>query len=206
MSNPIEWVVFDLGGVLIKLDNLSFERAFKNLVGLPRPQIQQQITDLWCGFSIGRYNTTQMAEQLSVLCERSISTQAFEAVLRTQLVGVDPQMLELVRKLSSDSESPWPVACFSNTNHYHWQILCEEYRCLDLFVMRMASHLEGLAKPDPAAFMRIAERLKTSVESCIYIDDLVENIRGAAKAGMTALHFQGIDQLKRALTQRAIIF
>jgi putative hydrolase of the HAD superfamily len=54
----------------------------------------------------------------------------------------------------------------------------------DLVDAVVASGEEGLAKPDPAIYLRTAERLALPPEACVFIDDLPANVEGAVAAGM----------------------
>ncbi|MCW2776819.1 MAG: hypothetical protein JWN17_544, partial [Frankiales bacterium] len=45
----------------------------------------------------------------------------------------------------------------------------------------------GLRKPDPAAFTDAAVRLGVAPGECVHVDDLAENVRGAAAAGLVGV-------------------
>jgi putative hydrolase of the HAD superfamily len=63
----------------------------------------------------------------------------------------------------------------------------------------------GMAKPDEAIFVRAAGLLDVEPARCIFVDDTPANIEGAERAGMTAIHFTGIDALKRRLTEMNVL-
>lgn len=57
-------------------------------------------------------------------------------------------------------------------------------------------------KPDPAVFVRALERLGYGADETVFVDDLMENVAGAATAGLAAIHFQeprGLNQALRTL-------
>jgi putative hydrolase of the HAD superfamily len=58
----------------------------------------------------------------------------------------------------------------------------------DLFDVVVLSGIAGVAKPDPAAFLLVAERLGVPPERCVFVDDLRRNVLGAAAVGMTGVH------------------
>ena len=60
----------------------------------------------------------------------------------------------------------------------------------DLFDTVVASGEEGLAKPDPAIYLRAAERLALPPEACVFVDDLPANVEGAVAAGMRGRHLR----------------
>ena len=45
----------------------------------------------------------------------------------------------------------------------------------------------GLHKPQPEIYLLAAERLGAEPGSCVFVDDLRENVRGAERVGMTAI-------------------
>lgn len=58
----------------------------------------------------------------------------------------------------------------------------------DLFDTVVLSGIAGVAKPDPEAFLLVAERLGVAPERCVFVDDLRPNVLGAAAVGMTGVH------------------
>lgn len=46
----------------------------------------------------------------------------------------------------------------------------------------------GMAKPDPRVYALAAARLGLDPGECIFVDDLVTNVHGAAEAGMVGVH------------------
>lgn len=60
----------------------------------------------------------------------------------------------------------------------------------------------GVAKPDPAFFLRVCERLAAAPGDCLLVDDSHDNVAGAREAGLAAEHWhhdKGIDALLRVL-------
>ncbi len=49
----------------------------------------------------------------------------------------------------------------------------------------------GVAKPDAASFLLVAERLGLAPAECVFVDDLTSNVRGAVAAGMVGVHHDG---------------
>ena len=59
----------------------------------------------------------------------------------------------------------------------------------------------GLAKPERAIFEYAAQQLKVDVSECIMIDDSETNCEGARAAGMAAICFTTLDNLKKSLNK-----
>ncbi|WP_082899755.1 HAD family hydrolase [Rhodococcus phenolicus] len=58
----------------------------------------------------------------------------------------------------------------------------------------------GVAKPDPRSYLLVAERLGLEPAQCVFVDDLVVNVRGAAAAGMVGVHHERPDVAVAELT------
>ena len=78
------------------------------------------------------------------------------------------------------------TACLSNTNHQHWQLM-HTMAAFNAIQHRHASHLFQLEKPNQAIFR--AFESATQARSCdiLYFDDLADNIAAATQAGWRAI-------------------
>lgn len=47
----------------------------------------------------------------------------------------------------------------------------------------------GLLKPDPRAYALCTDPLGVAPQECVFVDDQMRNVEGAARAGMLAVHF-----------------
>lgn len=62
----------------------------------------------------------------------------------------------------------------------------------DLFDAVVLSGLAGVAKPEAAAYLLVAQRLGVPPQRCVFVDDLRRNVLGAAAVGMTGVHHTGL--------------
>jgi putative hydrolase of the HAD superfamily len=73
----------------------------------------------------------------------------------------------------------------------------------DIFEVMVNSSDVGMSKPDPRLFALILDRMNTTAERCVFIDDQLKNIEPAAELGFHVVHFvdeaQAIADLKRIL-------
>jgi len=86
------------------------------------------------------------------------------------------------------------TACLSNTNHAHWQRLSGddargEYPAVRSLRHRLASHLMGCLKPDPAIYARAHDTLSEAHAGVrvVFFDDLLENVEAARAHGWTSV-------------------
>ncbi|MGA5135195.1 HAD family hydrolase [Streptomyces olivoreticuli] len=57
----------------------------------------------------------------------------------------------------------------------------------DLFDVAVVSERERVAKPDPAIYRTVLERMGLSGEECVFVDDHERNLPSAREAGMTTV-------------------
>jgi HAD superfamily hydrolase (TIGR01509 family) len=70
---------------------------------------------------------------------------------------------------------------------------------LDLFDVVFCSGDEGVAKPDPAAFVATLERLGVERGSAVFIDDTPENVEAARALGIPSILFTDYRELASEL-------
>ena len=87
----------------------------------------------------------------------------------------------------------------SNTDRIHFPYSVQNFPALKNFERCFLSYEMGLVKPNPEFFLRILEDLSVSPESCLFIDDRPENVDSAQEVDITALRFQGNQELRRNL-------
>jgi glucose-1-phosphatase len=178
-------VVFDLGGVVIRI-NHTWEDAARfagistqwepdgatPLIGFPLLDAYQK-GDL----ELDDY-LVQLAEYAG--CTPPEALRIHNGILREEYPGV----LELV----GDIELAGMITgCLSNTNAAHWEALTSERFPATLRLERkMASHLVGLNKPDPAIFLLYAAQNGFSPEEIVFFDDHPANVEAASEVGFRA--------------------
>ncbi len=69
----------------------------------------------------------------------------------------------------------------------------------------LISYEVHLLKPDVAIYKALCERFNLMPEECLFIDDKPENVVGAQRAGMHAVVFTTIDQLRFDLQKEGIV-
>jgi putative hydrolase of the HAD superfamily len=68
------------------------------------------------------------------------------------------------------------------------------YQLPDLVDVLVYSHEVGLAKPDPAIFRLVCERLGVEPSEAVFVDDLPENVGAAADLGLHAVLHESTEQ------------
>ena len=97
-----------------------------------------------------------------------------------------------------------PLFALTNWSDELFPHALERYAFLGLFEDIVVSGAEALAKPDPAIFERLGERIGRPLETCVFVDDSAANVAAAAEAGMDAIRFTGEVDLRPQLRSRGL--
>lgn len=110
--------------------------------------------------------------------------------------GYVPGTLALVAALQDrgirvGALSNWSAEMFLGVRHRFGE--------LDRFEALVVSGIDGVVKPDPAAFALACERLGIEPADTVFVDDSVVNVAAAEAFGLTGLLFTGAERLRNDL-------
>jgi putative hydrolase of the HAD superfamily len=108
---------------------------------------------------------------------------------------LDAQVLALVDRV----RQRYRVAMLSNATDALDGVLAERYCVADRFEFIGNSARLGVAKPNPAAFQAVLERLQLKPEEVVFVDDRADNITAAAALGLHVIWFVNAHELERQL-------
>jgi len=99
------------------------------------------------------------------------------------------------RRLIADAKAAgMPVGVLTNDlTAFHDQDWLDRMTILGEFDQMVDGRQDGVLKPDPAAYLLMAERLDVSPEECVFIDDQPINLAGAEAVGMRTVHLDPVD-------------
>jgi glucose-1-phosphatase len=207
MGNDIQWVVFDLGGVVVKL---NIDGALEELAR--RSDTDRRLIENFgrdrdeTGLSpdeklqLGLLGIDDYIDLLNRTLRRKLPRDEIVDLRMQVIQGEDDEVLEIVRALSVRRK----VACFSNTHAIHWDHMLANYKSFRLWRRAIASHLIHAAKPDLKAFNLACRELEAAPSECLMIDDGLANAEAARAAGWRAIHFKGPAALLEELRECGI--
>ncbi len=203
MHAPIDWLVFDLGGVLIEVmpaQTLIAELAAASATAQERVAVllRERFTERPFSpaerFQTGEMDEAHFYDALNHGLEIPLDSETLSAGLTAMLRGEKADTAALLRRLAAHY---W-LACYSNTNANHWRLI-RRFAFFNCFEKAFASQELGFAKPDRRGFAAVAAALAAAPEACLLIDDRPANIAGAHAAGWQALLFTDCAALERDL-------
>ena len=93
----------------------------------------------------------------------------------------------LANFIKQELKPGYKIGMLSNVGRGWLQNFFHENQLDDVFDEVVISGDEGVTKPHPQIFELIAEKMHLTVEECLMVDDLPENIAGADAAGMKGI-------------------
>jgi glucose-1-phosphatase len=201
VAEPVDLVLFDLGGVLIEVPGV---RAMLELTGIQGEEElwRRWLTCRWVRrFESGGCSETEFAAGVVADWQLELSASALLDAFRDWPAGPLPGAAELVAR----TRASVPVGCFSNTNALHWHDHIAAWPLMSLFDHRFLSFEMGLLKPDIAAFAQVADLLEVPAGRVLFLDDNAVNVVGAAAAGFQATRTAGVDEARQRLVEAAVL-
>jgi glucose-1-phosphatase len=201
VAEPVDLVLFDLGGVLIEVSGV---RAMLELTGIESEQElwRRWLTCRWVRrFESGGCSETEFAAGLVADWQLGLSAAAFLEAFRNWPAGPLPGAAELV----AQTRASVAAGCFSNTNALHWHDHIAGWPLARLFDHRFLSFELGLLKPDVAAFAHVADLLEVPAGRVLFLDDNAANVAGAEAAGFQAARAAGVEEARQCLVEAAVL-
>ena len=200
-NREVKLVLFDLGGVLVRLGGLS---AMQGLASAPS---DEELWDRWlaCPWvrSMQRGQCQPDDFAVGVVSDLALTSSPTEFLERFRWwpEGLFDGAAELVNTVRDRVR----VGCLSNTNAVHWDQLRASWRVDQLFDVVFLSHEMGLLKPDREIFERVSSVAGCANERIAFLDDSANNVDQAVRMGFQARKVTGVDQARAALVELGVL-
>lgn len=182
-------IIFDLGGVLLNIDYDRTSNAFKKLgvTGFDDLYSQANANHLFEALETGEIPEAHFYETIGKYCLPGTTPVQLQQAWNEILMDFRSGSLEFLKKLSKK----YNLYLLSNTNIIHLEafnkILEEqtgEKSLNDYFIKSYYSHEIKKRKPYPETYTWVLNDANLKAEETLFIDDSVNNIKGAEEAGL----------------------
>jgi glucose-1-phosphatase len=197
----IKNIIFDLGGVILNLDNRRTEEAFTSLGVKNFRQYfgHGHAASFFKEYEVGSIDDRQFMDALRELTGIEVPDQAIIDSWNALLLDFPPERIQLLQQLGKS----YRIFLFSNTNALHLAALRKTYAdtfgpgTLDEhFEKTYYSHLLGMRKPDKESYEHILRENRLLGPETLFVDDAIINVEGAELAGLKGLYLRpGISLL-----------
>ena len=191
-------IVFDLGCILVGLDNDRCIDAFEQIgCGEIAHYVREhKVEDLFMDVEVGRIDTARFCDEVRRLCGCRVSDADIVWAWNALLTGIpdDKKAALLVLKHRGHR-----LFLLSNTNFMHWDKCAgsffgyrdgdgREYGVADYFDRVFLSCAMHLAKPHAEIYAAMLRQAGISAADTLFVDDRADNCRGAESVGIATLH------------------
>jgi glucose-1-phosphatase len=202
MANQIQFIIFDLGGVLVQLEGPA-----KMLEWCPDIGSMSELWRRWLAndavrrYESSEWDTREFAEQIVADFKLPVTTAEFLDNFSKWPRKLYPGAAPLVATLQKN----YRVSCLSNTSALHWARMRDHMGIDNIFPEPFLSFRMGMMKPDATIFNAVVERLNAQPEQVLYFDDNQINADGARAVGMVAHRVDGVIGVTHVLAQLGIL-
>lgn len=191
----IKNIIFDLGGVIINLNNQLTEDAFVSMGAKPFREYfgHGHAASFFSDYEVGRISDRQFVDAVKELTGLSVPDEKIITAWNALLLDFPAERIQLLKELGKR----YRIFLFSNTNALHLAALQKIYQDsfgkeeLDThFERTYYSHLMGMRKPERASFEHILQENQLKGEETLFVDDALINVEGAEAAGLRGLYLR----------------
>ncbi|MEW1961487.1 HAD-IA family hydrolase [Microbacterium sp. NPDC077644] len=186
----MKWILYDIGGVLELVDDHTWpqqlEQAWSDRLGLPVDVFRARLdgadlpdTTLQSGVATEYWQKLGAALEIEDAEVDSMRAQLWDAYCGE----ANTELLEHARSLKGRAG----LAILSNSGDGAREEEERRFRFSEVFDPICYSHEQGVAKPDPGAYLAALARMGASAADVLFIDDNEGPMRGAESCGIRAV-------------------
>ena len=201
---PPAFIYFDLGNVLLNFSHRLAARQMAEVAGVSAERVWEIVFDgdLERRCELGELDGRQFYE---LFCRETGTRPDYDALelAGSAIFDYNATMLPLVAHLEVAGHR---LGILSNTSESHWNY-CTSGRYATIprsFEITVLSFQVHSMKPDQAIYRIAADRAGVPPEQIFYMDDRIENVEGALRAGFDAVHYTTTPALARELRRRGV--
>lgn len=193
-------IIFDLGGVIINLDERKTVEKFAKVSRQPLSVVQQHVLsfDSYKQFEKGLISADEFREELRNEFEITATDDAIDDCMNAMLLDIPKERISLLKSLQKSSR----LFLLSNTNHIHYTCFNKILKNtigedkLDVFFEKAYySHLVRMRKPDTEIFEMVLSANNLEASETLFLDDNLSNLGGAKHLGINTFQVKNPDQL-----------
>lgn len=204
MREPV--LIFDFGNVVGFFDYLRACERFAGSLPISGPAFRDRLVErgfprLLSAFESGQIAPEAFAEALMDLSGLKLPYEDFvraweDIFWPNESVG---------RLIAALKDAGYRIFLGSNTNVLHATFYRRQFAAtLDLMDGFILSYEVGSLKPSRAFYDACVSAAGAPASSCLFIDDLAENVEGARQAGLSAIHYIDTPKLQEDLNAAGV--
>ncbi len=188
----IKNIIFDLGGVIINLNEHLTVKAFQNIFLEKYPLMAEDIhaEQILENFETGEISINEFISFFKSY-NANVTTKQITEAWNSMLLDIPEERIDLIKNLAKE----YRVFLLSNTNPIHLNFIdnyvIDNFKLKsleDLFEKAYYSHQMGLRKPNSKIFTTILNDKNLIPEETLFIDDSEQHILSAKQLNLKIHH------------------
>ena len=209
MNSKIKNIIFDLGGVILDIDeNVVYQELEKMGINVSELAHSKEFINIMSKFDSGIYTAATFRKKTkSLLGLEKMTDQKFDSIWNAMLLDIPRERIEAIEKVKKH----YKIFLMSNSNVIHYDLYVRDLQLRfgynefdELFNKSYFSFAEHLEKPDPRFFELILDHEGLQPEETLFIDDTEKNIKVAKSLGINTYHIRR-DELVRNLFENGVL-
>ena len=209
MNAKIKNIIFDLGGVILDIDeNVVYKELEKLGIDISKLAHSKEFMEIMSKFDTGIYTASTFRKKIKqFIGQEKMTDQKFDSIWNAMLLDIPRERIEAIEKVKKH----YKIFLMSNSNVIHYDLYVRDLQLRfgynefdELFNKSYFSFAEHLEKPDPRFFELILDHEGLLPEETLFIDDTAENIETAKSLGINTYHIRR-DELVRNLFENGVL-
>jgi 2-haloacid dehalogenase len=203
MSERIETVIFDLGGVLIDWNPRYLYRKILKDEDQISWFLEHICTSEWNDQQdAGRSFDEAIKELVQQHPEWEEAITAWGSRWQETIKGPIHETVEILRRIKNDGKHRLYALTNWSAETFPWAL--ENFEFLHWFEGIVVSGVEKTRKPKADFYDILLNRYRIDPAKALFIDDNIKNIDGARALGIRTIHFENPKKLQDSLTRLGV--
>jgi putative hydrolase of the HAD superfamily len=202
MSTQIEAVVFDFGGVLTLQPQDHHLEKLRSLCGLDRPTFAAEYNRQRSDYDRGTIDSGEYWIRVMDSREKPVDPGILRSLFEEDTAGwtrINEPVLEWAQRLQ---EAGMRTGILSNMPRDILGRIVARFRWFDRFEVKIFSCDIGANKPEAEIYRACLAAFGLEAGKVLFIDDVVENVKGAERAGFRTVLFRNLEDALRQIAER----
>ncbi|MCB4757228.1 MAG: HAD family phosphatase [Elusimicrobia bacterium] len=199
----IKIILFDLGNVILPFNIERLARRLAPFSSFPPEAIPGHIwnENIAKTFEIGELSEEAFFEHVQKNLNLKNLTLAQFAPIFNDIFVENQDIIQLAKQLKSH----YKLGVLSNTNAIHAKFVLEHFPNMKLFDKLFFSNEMGVRKPHPTIYKMVMDFFSSKPEEIVFIDDTLDNVKGASALGIHGIHYKNRELLLDDLEKLGVL-